>query len=86
MVFTILDGIFEALRFYITIRLYSNITPLTILLGFAQGVIFQSCQVLEEGIILRMRLDFQITGPSILVMLVLGDAVRTTPYCANMMK
>ena len=79
------DTILEAAQHYIVIRLKSKIPPLSIVLGFNQGEMFRSCQVLEVVIIVKIRLDFQITCPSILIMLVLGNAYKTTPDGADML-
>ena len=64
--------------------LYTNTSqeknpPLIIVLGFAQGAIHRGCQVLEVGIIVKMRLNFKILSPSILIMLVLGEYFWTPP-------
>ena len=78
--------IVTATQHYIVIRLKSKIPPLSIFLWFTQGAIFRSRQVLEIFIIVKLRLDFQITGPSIRRMLVHGDYVRTAHNCENILK
>ena len=55
------------------------------LLGFTEGVIHRSYQVLDIEIILKICADLQITGPSILKMPVLGKNVRTALVCGNIL-
>ena len=80
-----LAEIFETVQNDILICLKSKISPLAIVLGFYQGSIQKSFQVLEVGIIVKTRPDFQITRISILITLLLGDCVRTLPNFDNMM-
>ena len=80
------DTILEAAQHYIVIRLKSKIPPLSTVLGFNQGEMFRSCQVLEVVIIVKIRLNFQIKGPYIRRMLVFGDYVRTAHDCDNILK
>ena len=70
-----LAEIVEAMLNYIIIHFKSKITPLAIELELSQGIICRSFQVLEVGIISKNILDFQISGPSVLIMLVLGNDV-----------
>ena len=80
-----MSNIDENLLHYIIICLKRNIPPIITVIGFDKGSVRQSYQVLEVGVILKMRLNFQIIGPSIIRTLVPVDGVRTTTECSTIL-
>ena len=81
----VLAKIVEATCHYIILPLKSKTPDLAKVLGFYQGAMSRSYQVLKVIIIVKMRLDFQITVPSFFRMLVLGYDVRITSECDNVL-